>query len=131
MIFTATTMSRWQPSLIHLFAAIPVLFAAHRLLRSPPRLSKVPKQSERVLILGASSGVGRSVAHLYAGRGAKVCLVGRRAAKLDEVVKECQDLGPPSDGPDSRIVDVVADFSDVNDMIRVRSKLENGEIFPF
>jgi short-subunit dehydrogenase len=94
-------------------------------------IAKVPKQSEHVLILGTSSEVGRSVAHLYAGRGAKVCLIGRRAAKLDEVIKECQDLGPPSDGPESRIVNVVADFSNVNDMIRVRSKLENSEIFPF
>jgi short-subunit dehydrogenase len=106
---------------------LPVVFTLHRLLRRKPRLYKIPANAERVLILGASSGVGRSVAHLYAGRGARVCVVGRRAGKLDEVVKECREKYLSSKGAQTNIVGVVADFSNVDDMVRVRGKLETGE----
>ena len=39
----------------------------------------------RVLVMGASSGVGRAVAELAARAGAKVALAARRRARLDEV----------------------------------------------
>jgi hypothetical protein len=68
------------------------------------------------------------VAHQYTGRGAKVCLVGRRAAQLDQVVKECRDMSHPSGALEPMVVGVVADFSNVDDTTRVRSKVENGEI---
>jgi NAD(P)-dependent dehydrogenase (short-subunit alcohol dehydrogenase family) len=113
-----------------ILAVLPVVFTLHRLLRSAPRLSKIPAHSERVLILGASSGVGRSVAHLYANRGARVCVIGRRADKLDEVVKECREkyLGGNEIGGQTNVVGVVADFSNVDDMVRVRGKLESGKV---
>lgn len=39
------------------------------------------------LVIGGSSGIGRSVAHLLAGRGAAVTVVGRDAAKLEETIR--------------------------------------------
>ena len=40
--------------------------------------------------LGATSGISRSIARQYAERGAVVCVVGRRGALVEEVVKECR-----------------------------------------
>ena len=39
------------------------------------------------LITGAGTGIGRAVAQRFVTEGAKVCIVGRRQAKLDEVVQ--------------------------------------------
>jgi hypothetical protein len=101
-------------------AALPILLGFSFLLRSPSptRQSKIPPPSERVLVLGATSGIGREIAHQYAERGARVCVVGRRQGLLDDVVRECGE----------RCFGVCGDFSDVEDMIRVRDDLESGEL---
>ena len=55
-----------------LLLAIPVIL---RLLKSkslPSRESIINPEEERVLLLGASSGVGRDLAHAYAKRGARM-----------------------------------------------------------
>ena len=49
-------------------AAIPA-FELFKILQIPRRLSKVSKTKERVLVLGATSGIGRSIARQYAERG--------------------------------------------------------------
>ncbi|MEK0081803.1 SDR family oxidoreductase [Benzoatithermus flavus] len=46
-----------------------------------------------VVITGASSGIGRATAHAFAGRGARVVLAARSADQLEEVERECADLG--------------------------------------
>lgn len=46
-----------------------------------------------VVITGASSGIGRATAHAFARRGAAVALAARRAEMLDEVARECRELG--------------------------------------
>jgi short-subunit dehydrogenase len=46
-----------------------------------------------VMITGASSGIGRSLAMVLATRGAKVGLVARRADTLNEVVKDIESKG--------------------------------------
>jgi NAD(P)-dependent dehydrogenase (short-subunit alcohol dehydrogenase family) len=56
----------------------------------------------RVLITGATSGVGEATAELFAKRGARVALLGRRSAELQRVAAE---IGAPAHT-------VVADVSD-------------------
>lgn len=46
-----------------------------------------------VVITGASSGIGRAAALAFARAGANVVLAARRADLLDEVARECHDLG--------------------------------------
>lgn len=46
-----------------------------------------------VVITGASSGIGRATAHAFARRGATLVLAARSDQALDEVERECADLG--------------------------------------
>ncbi|KIJ14849.1 hypothetical protein PAXINDRAFT_115601 [Paxillus involutus ATCC 200175] len=89
------------------------------------RTSKVPLAQERVLILGATSGVGRTLAHKYASRGAFVCVVGRRTAMLDEVVQECEALSSQG-GFKDRILGIRGDCSDVQDMLTLRDAVQDA-----
>ena len=52
--------------------AIPVLLRLLKIKTLPSRETIVSPAEERVLLLGASSGVGRDLAHEYAKRGARV-----------------------------------------------------------
>lgn len=45
------------------------------------------------LITGGNSGIGRAAAHIFAGRGAKVCLAARGAAAGEEVAQEIRREG--------------------------------------
>lgn len=47
----------------------------------------------RVVITGASSGVGRATAHAFARRGARLALVARALEPLEEAARECRALG--------------------------------------
>ncbi|KAF9235848.1 hypothetical protein BU15DRAFT_50848 [Melanogaster broomeanus] len=93
--------------------------------RRSRRTSKVPREQERVLILGATSGVGRTLAHKYASRGAFVCVVGRREAKLAEVVKECEELSSQG-GFKERVMGVRGDCANVQDMINLREAVQKA-----
>ncbi|KIK95992.1 hypothetical protein PAXRUDRAFT_826463 [Paxillus rubicundulus Ve08.2h10] len=95
------------------------------LLQRPCRTSKVPFTQERVLILGATSGVGRTLAHKYASRGAFVCVVGRRTAMLDEVVQECKALSSQG-GFKERILGIRGDCADVQDMLTLRDAVQGA-----
>jgi NADPH:quinone reductase-like Zn-dependent oxidoreductase len=94
--------------------------------RQSRRTSKIPLERERVLILGATSGVGRMLAQKYASRGAFVCIVGRRQPKIDEVVQECKELSERG-GFEDRVLGVRGDCGDVKDMTQLRETLQNGQ----
>src|SRR5450755_505381 len=66
--------------------------------------------SQRVLILGATSAIASEVARLYAGRGARLHLVGRNADKLERLVDAL---------PAGLATSAVADFSKLDDAERV------------
>ena len=100
------------------------------------RYSKIPKLGERVVVLGASSGIGRSIARQYAERGARVCIVGRRESLVNEVVAECCQsvrniLSSSSDKQEENIFAVAADFANVDDMIRTRTIVEASKVQAF
>lgn len=50
-------------------------------------------EGQRVLITGASSGIGAELARLFAGEKARVALAARRRERLEEVAKECRARG--------------------------------------
>jgi short-subunit dehydrogenase len=55
-----------------------------------PRYSPLVLNGAVVVITGASAGIGRAYAEAFGRRGAKVVLVARRAALLDEVRREIE-----------------------------------------
>lgn len=76
----------------------------------PFAVSPLPTlQGARVLVSGASSGIGAALARSLAERGATVGLVARRADRLAAVLEECRDRSP-SAGSDHRMW--AADLSD-------------------
>ena len=85
------------------------------------------------MVLGASSGIGRSMARQYAERGARVCIVGRRETLVNEVVAECQSVRDTlsSDKQGNNIFGVTADFANVDDMIRTRTIVEASKVQAF
>jgi NAD(P)-dependent dehydrogenase (short-subunit alcohol dehydrogenase family) len=96
--------------------------------------------SERVLILGASGGIGRTIAYRYALRGAKICVVGRRSAELDTVRSECEVLARASRGNASSsseasssvpvsVLSICGDITRPQDLISIRERLTEGELY--
>ncbi|CAN8104644.1 unnamed protein product [Discula destructiva] len=92
-----------------LAVTVPALFLLNRSTKNRRHLS-----SERVLVLGASSGLGRSIAQHYVRRGARVCVVARRGDKLAEF------------DSDYKCLVQVADMTAVQDMVRVRSVIQSA-----
>lgn len=101
--------------------ALPLGLLLLRYLKSPLRPSQIPPTQERVLILGATGGVGRTLAHQYAKRGARICLVGRREAMLEEAAEECSKLYEGA-----RVLGVRGDCASVEDMTKLRDIVIKG-----
>jgi short-subunit dehydrogenase len=81
--------------------------------------SRSPRNMEglRVVITGASSGIGRAAALAFARRGASVILAARRATVLQKLAIECEDLGGralavPTDVADADAVNQLADTAE-------------------
>jgi NAD(P)-dependent dehydrogenase (short-subunit alcohol dehydrogenase family) len=62
-------------------------------IRTGEAAMKANRQGMTVVITGASAGVGRASAHAFARRGAKIALIGRDEAALDDVRREVEALG--------------------------------------
>ncbi len=64
----------------------------------------------RIVITGASSGLGKAMALRYAKEGEDLVLIARRKERLEEVAEECKNVG----------AEVEAIVADVNDFARMR-----------
>ncbi|XP_065185514.1 hydroxysteroid 11-beta-dehydrogenase 1-like protein [Sycon ciliatum] len=53
----------------------------------------VDLKDKRVIVCGASTGIGEQIAYLYARAGARLVLVSRRLQVLQTVQAKCRDLG--------------------------------------
>jgi len=88
-----------------------------------------------VIVTGASSGIGRATATLFAGEGAKVALVGRNKTALDQVVDTIsgETATIPADvtleEDCGRIIrDTIGRFSKLNVLINAAGIIANGTI---
>ena len=107
--------------------ALTTIFAFYHTRERRSRTGKVQRTDERVLILGASSGVGRTLAHIYAQRGARVCVVGRRQKEIEEVELECKTIQRIKESEEDRnAFSVCADFADPEQMIMLRDIIQVG-----
>ncbi|XP_017567541.1 hydroxysteroid 11-beta-dehydrogenase 1-like protein [Pygocentrus nattereri] len=79
------------PAKIFLFGTLSAAFLAY--LWSGPAFNEESLKGVKVLVTGASTGIGEQVAYHYARLGAQIVITARRENVLKEVVKKCQDLG--------------------------------------
>lgn len=96
---------------------ITFLLGASMLKSTPIHAEDIARSNKRfsnqvVLVTGASRGIGRGIAHLFAEEGAKVVLVGRDEAQL----KTVKDAIQASEG---NAIFVKADVSSSKDMERM------------
>lgn len=68
--------------------ATPILIKTLIGSKGPARTKTIPYADERVVIIGASSGIGSELARIYAARHAHVVMVARRMELLQQLIQE-------------------------------------------
>lgn len=144
-----STIDRLQQAATLLVILLPIPILSAFFFWSRPRQRLVPPYRERVLILGASSGVGKALALDYASRGCRqIAIVGRRKDELDRVAQLCrerkhageewemsqeapgweseQGITSGRGNPVTGVLAIQADCSNPEDLIRVRQNVEKG-----
>lgn len=146
----------WVDDLFHLFGREPppnfTLYLALTIIVLPipillffmhsarPRQGLVPPYRERVLILGASSGVGEQLAYQYSHRGCRnLVLVARRKEELERVKAECDkkrkegeewdqsQQAPGWEDVKETVTIIEADCTNAEDLIRIRQTVRKCE----
>jgi short-subunit dehydrogenase len=74
---------------------------------------------KRIVITGASSGIGRGIAEIAAARGAKLVLNGRSQERLEETAAECRKVG-------AQVVLHVGDVTDETERTRLIALAERN-----
>ncbi|GAB6021349.1 hypothetical protein CHUAL_003959 [Chamberlinius hualienensis] len=69
------------------------LYAAMWFLNSESKYSPEYLKGKKIVITGASSGVGEQLAYHYAQMGAQLILAARRQTLLNQVAQKCRQLG--------------------------------------
>ncbi|KAF9292551.1 hypothetical protein BGZ68_003457 [Mortierella alpina] len=72
--------------------ALPLLISSFIKGKTSSRTTRIPHDQERVVIIGASSGIGSEIARIYAKRHAHIVLVARRIQLLEDLVKELSPI---------------------------------------
>ncbi|XP_026783236.3 hydroxysteroid 11-beta-dehydrogenase 1-like protein [Pangasianodon hypophthalmus] len=98
------------PVKIFLFGSLSAALIA--LQWSSPTFSEESVKGMRVLVTGASTGIGEQVAYHYARMGAQIVITARREHVLKEVVKKCLDLGA------QKALYIAADMAEISDAAR-------------
>ncbi|ORX45750.1 NAD(P)-binding protein [Piromyces finnis] len=92
-----------------------IAFTINFVLKGKPNII----DDEKVLILGASSGIGKQIALQYASRNANIILAARRTELLEQVKKECLALEK------TKVVEVIkCDITNEDDLIAVVEKVK-------
>lgn len=91
-----------------------VMSVANRVPMRLPTFTSIDLRGKRVLVTGASSGIGECAARQLAAEGAEVIVVARRAEHLDEVAAQIAEAGGtaapiPCDLSDLSAVDELVD----------------------
>lgn len=64
-----------------------------------------------ILITGASSGIGKELALVYASKGFNLALIGRRKERLEQVCNECKNINP-----DVKALPIICDVNDYSQL---------------
>ncbi|KAM4709949.1 hydroxysteroid 11-beta-dehydrogenase 1-like protein A [Discoglossus pictus] len=78
-----------------LFLSVFVSLSAYYFF-STETLTPEVVRGKRVLVTGASTGIGEQIAYQFAQMGARVMVTARREQRLQEVTKKCLELGASS-----------------------------------
>lgn len=91
-----------------------------------------------VIVTGASSGIGRASAHLFAKSGAKVVAVGRNEAELNELRDETRDFDGSirihladvmeNSQVDRLVADTVQHLGGIDSLVNAAGIIKNGSI---